>query len=70
MLDRTYGVAVRGAAAKPEPDVPARQALAHLSNDACPGIFREALREVILPGFEAVGVDLGPTWERIRAEGW
>lgn len=70
MLDRTYGVSIRGAAARPDPDVPARTALGHLSNDACPGIFREALREVILPGFEGVGVDLGPTMERIRAEGW
>jgi hypothetical protein len=50
--------------------MPARQALAHLANDAVPGLFKRALREVVLPGFETVGVDLAPTRERIRAEGW
>ena len=70
MLDRTLGQILRGAAADPEPDVPARQAMAHMANDACPALFKQALREVILPGFEALKVDLGPTMARVRAQGW
>ena len=70
MLDRTFGRVLRGMAAEPEPDIPARQAMGHLSNDACTGLFKQTLREVILPGFEVLGVDLGPASARIRAEGW
>jgi hypothetical protein len=70
MLDRTFGRIMRGLAATPEPDVASRQALGHLANDACAGLFARTLREVILPGFEALGVDLGPAQARIRAEGW
>jgi hypothetical protein len=70
MLRRTFVLSIRKASKVPEPDVTARAAVGHLSNDACPGIFRRALRDVILPGFETLGVDLGPTMATIRAEGW
>jgi hypothetical protein len=70
MLRRTFVASIRRAAEVPEPDIAARAAVGHVSNDACPGIFRRALRDVILPGFETIGVDLGPTMATIRAEGW
>jgi len=70
MFDRTVGRVHRGLAADHEPDVAARRALGHLANDACEGLLRQTLREVILPGFETLGVDLGPAQAKIRAEGW
>jgi hypothetical protein len=70
MLDRTYAPPLRAAAADPEPNLPARSAVGHLGNDACPGIFRQALHEVILPGFETLGVDVGALRHRIDDRGW
>ncbi len=70
MLDRTVGRVLRGIAAEPEPDIAARRDVGHLANDACVDLFKSTLREVILPGFDALGVDLGPAHARIRAEGW
>jgi hypothetical protein len=70
MLDRTVGRALRGVAAAPEPESLARSAVGHLANDACADLFRRTLREVILPGFELLGVDVAPAQARIRAEGW
>jgi hypothetical protein len=32
--------------------------------------MRQTLHEVILPGFETLGVDLGPAVARVRSEGW
>jgi hypothetical protein len=70
MLDRTAGRVLRGIVAEPEPDVAARRVLGHLANDACADLFKRTLREVILPGFDALGVDILPAQARIRAEGW
>lgn len=70
MLDRTVGRVLRGIAAEPEADVAARRDVGHLANDACADLFKQTLREVILPGFEALGVDLLPAHARIRVEGW
>jgi hypothetical protein len=70
MLARTVGRVLHGAAAAREKDIPARQAMGHLANDACTNLVKLTLREVILPGFEVLGLDLGPATARIRAEGW
>jgi hypothetical protein len=70
MVRRTFVMSIRKASKVREPDIAAREAVGHVSNDACPGIFLRALREVILPGFETLGVDLGPTMTALRADGW
>jgi hypothetical protein len=70
MLERTVGRTLRGAAHDAEPDVPARARLGHIASAPCVELFRTTLREVILPGFDVLGVDLGPANARARAEGW
>jgi hypothetical protein len=70
MLDRTIGRLLHIVAADPEPERSACTARGHMANDACGPLVRSTLREVILPGFEAVGVDLGPAQAKIRDAGW
>jgi hypothetical protein len=60
MLDRTIGRVLRAAVREPEPDDPARQAFGFLGNDAGAAVFTRTLRDVIVPGFELCGVELGP----------
>jgi hypothetical protein len=70
MLDRTIGRVLRLVASDPEAERSARSARGHLANDACGPLARRTLREVILPGFESLGVDLGPAQAKIRDAGW
>jgi hypothetical protein len=70
MLDRTIGRVMRNVAANPEPDLASRRGLGHMANAACIDLFKQTVREVILPGFEAAGVDLGPAHAVVRALGW
>jgi hypothetical protein len=70
MLDRTIGRVLRSAKRAPEPDDPAREAFGFLGNDAGAALFSRTLRDVILPGFELCGVELGPAREAAAAGGW
>ncbi len=70
MLERTIGRTLRAARRAPEPDDPAREAFAFLGNDAGAALFARTLRDVVLPGFELVGVDLGPARAAIAEAGW
>ena len=70
MLDRTVGWVMRLPASRPEPADPTIEAFGYLGNDVGAAIFARALRDVILPGFEALGVDLGPSRQRIAERGW
>jgi hypothetical protein len=46
------------------------EACGYLAADTGADVYRRALRDVILPGFEQLGVDLAPSRERLRARGW
>src|SRR5207249_326894 len=70
MLDRTMGWVMRKPITHPEPDAPALEAFGYLGNDAGAAIFGRTLHDVILPGFETLGVDLGPAQQRIDEQGW
>jgi hypothetical protein len=70
MLDRTMRRAMSSAAADPEPDDPALEALGYLGNDTGAAIFTRTLRDVILPGFELLGLDRGPVERRAHERGW
>ena len=39
------------------------EALGHAREGACAAIFRRALRDVVVPGFDLLGVDLSPARE-------
>ncbi|HTQ47883.1 MAG TPA: ferritin-like domain-containing protein [Polyangiaceae bacterium] len=70
MLDRTFGP-VLGAAGRKRPDDDARlESCAFLGPRAGADVYARALRDVILPGFEELGVDLGPTLARVSERGW
>lgn len=56
MLDRTFGRALRGLGRVEDNDV--MEAFGYVRDGACKGISRRALRDVVIPGFETLGVDL------------
>jgi hypothetical protein len=70
MLDRTVGWVIDAARSSPESDKPELEALGYLGSSAGGSIFQRSLRDVILPGFETCGVDLGPTRAHIAERGW
>jgi hypothetical protein len=70
MLDRTMGWVMDASGAKPEPDRAELEAVGYLGSSAGGSLFQRTLRDVILPGFEACGVDLGPTRAHVAAKGW
>jgi hypothetical protein len=56
MIDRTFGRALRGLGSVEDDD--ATEAFGYVRESACPAIFRRALSEVVVPGFETLGIDL------------
>ena len=56
MLDRTFGTAIRNLGRVTDDD--AMEAFGYVRDGACKEIFRRALRDVVIPGFEMLGVDL------------
>jgi hypothetical protein len=56
MLDRTFGTAIRNLGRVTDDD--AMEAFGYVRDEACGEIFRRALRDVVIPGFEMLGVDL------------
>jgi hypothetical protein len=70
MLDRTMGRVMRMTRREPEPDDPALEAWGYLGNDAGAALFVRTLRDVVLPGFAMLDVDLGPARAAIDEAGW
>ena len=58
MLDRTFGRALHNVGQVTDDD--AMEAFGYVRDGACGAIFRRALRDVVVPGFEKLGVDLSP----------
>jgi hypothetical protein len=63
MLDRTFGRALRGLGRVEDGD--AAEAFGYVRDGACGAIFRRALRDVVMPGFETIGVDVSAASEVI-----
>ncbi|HEY8039697.1 MAG TPA: hypothetical protein VIF15_07880 [Polyangiaceae bacterium] len=72
MLDRTFRavLAPRRAATATASDDAALEACAYLGPRASADVYRRALRDVIVPGFETLGIDLAPARARLRERGW
>lgn len=70
MLDRTFGAVLGAAARKGARDDARLEACAYLGPRAGADVYARALRDVILPGFEQLGVDLGPARKRVAERGW
>lgn len=70
VIERGVGNVLRLSAERREADHPDMEALGWLGNDTGAAIYREGLRDVILPGMDEVGVDTRAI-RRIAAEaGW
>jgi len=55
---------------EPEADDPRLEAHAYLGRDAAAEVYARTLGDVVLPGFDAVGVDTTATRAMLREEGW
>ncbi len=64
MLDRTFGRVLRGLG--PIEDDDAMEAFGYVRDAACAAVFRRALSDVVVPGFELLGVDLSPAREVLK----
>jgi hypothetical protein len=69
MIDRTFRD-VLGAARGAQTDDAALERCAYLGVHAGADVYRRALSDVILPGFEELGLDLGPTRAVVAERGW
>jgi hypothetical protein len=73
MLDRTFGPVLgarrRGPREDRQRDV-GLERCAYLGPSAGADVYARALRDVILPGFDELGVDLGPTRKLLQERGW
>jgi len=61
MLERTFGRALRERGRVEDDD--AMEAFGYVRDGACADLVRRALRDVVMPGFETLGVDLSRTRE-------
>ncbi len=65
MIDRTFGRALRPAGDVADDD--SMEAFGYVRAAACAPIVRRALRDVVVPGFETLGVNLAPSRDRLQA---
>lgn len=72
MLNRTFRsvLAAGGGRARTAEDNPKLEACAFLGPRAGADVYARALRDVILPGFETLGIDLGPSRALLRERRW
>jgi hypothetical protein len=66
MLERTVGRALAELAVADDQDDPSMEAFGYLGNTRGAAVVRQAFWEVILPGFEQLGVEMGAAhaWQR------
>jgi hypothetical protein len=64
MLDRTFGRVLRGLGRVEDDD--AMEAFGYVRDAASGAVFRRALSDVVVPGFELLGVDLSPAREVLK----
>jgi hypothetical protein len=70
MLDRTMSWVMDSSRERPEPDTRELEAVGYLGSSAGGSIFKRTLKDVILPGFEACGVDVAPAKKHAAARAW
>jgi hypothetical protein len=70
MLDRTFRHVLSPRAQRGGGEDSSLESMGYLGPRASAAIYRRALHQVILPGFETLGVDLGPARKLIADRGW
>ena len=70
LLNETVKPVMDEAAAYPDGDDPRKEAHAYLGTHAARAVYSRTLERVILPGFEAIGVDTRASRDLAAREGW
>ncbi len=70
MLDRTMGWVIERGEKEPEADTAPLRAAGYLGSTSAAVVYRRALRDVILPGFETCGIDTTRARAHVEARGW
>jgi hypothetical protein len=70
MFERSFARVFEAASHAPGPDDAALEPFAHLGLRASAEIYRASLGDVLLPGFEALGVETGPSRALAESRGW
>jgi hypothetical protein len=70
LVVRAMSAGMKPFEARPEEDDPALERFAYLGTRSIADLYRQAVREVIAPGFEHLGFDMSATRARLRAVGW
>jgi hypothetical protein len=70
MLERTFARVLDAASRASDDDDPALERLAHLGPRAGGDVYRAALRDVIFPGFAALGVEVAASRALAESRGW
>lgn len=70
LLDRTVREVFEQAEATPEADDPGLDPYGYMGRTRAAAVYRDALRAVVLPGFEAAGVETGAARTWLAARGW
>jgi hypothetical protein len=69
MLDRTFDRVLTAGRRAPADDS-RLETCGFLGAKSAADVYRRVLEAVIVPGFETLGIDLGPAWARIRERAW
>ena len=70
LVNDTVAPVIKNAERAPEADDPELVPLGYLGTTRGADIYRRTLHDVILPGFDSVGVDTRATRELVAARGW
>jgi hypothetical protein len=70
MLDRTFRPVLNAAASATSAEEAKLETCGYLSARTAEDLYKRALRDVIVPGFERLGIDLGPSRQLAREAGW
>lgn len=70
LLDRVMDSALAPAKSRPEADDPTRERFGYLGTTTVAALYTKTIADVILPGFDHVGVDSRHAREHARRRGW
>jgi hypothetical protein len=70
LVARVFAPILDRAARSPDVDDPAKEAFGHLGRSCSARVVRGALADVVLPGFEKLGVDTSATKAFAHEKGW
>jgi hypothetical protein len=70
LVARVFAATLEKARRDPDTDDPGKEALGYLGATAGADVLRRTLADVVLPGFDLLGIDTAPTRAFARDRGW